>query len=180
MALSVMLLTATLASLSATTQQVRTLDPTPLEAAAGQTGSRLAWTKFAGRLDGRVASAIVTAIAVETPGAEPKIMRGVRIELRFEGKRPRSCDLIYVEWSILCAKDDAAMYIEESRLVEVRNAILRCCATIHPGHGPGITTFSAGHDRGLLIGGYELFGRQPSDLAAMLDTAAELLKGAPR
>ena len=161
--------------------QPRTLEPTPLEAAVAQDGARLTWTKFAGRLESRVASAIVTAIAVETPGTA-KIMRGVRIELRHEGNRPASCNLIDVEWAILCARDNAALYIEESQLTEVRNAVLRCCASIHKGHGAGITTFgpTSRGDAGLLIGGYTFDGRQPSELASLLDAAAALLADAPR
>lgn len=167
-------------ALPAQQQQPRTLEPTPLEAAVGQTGARLTWTKFAGRLDGRVASAIVTAIAVETPGADPKIMRGVRIELRHEGKRP-NCNLSHVKWAILCSRDDAALYIEESRLPEVRAALLRGSAEIHRGHPAGITTFySSSNGGGILVGGYSLYDRQLAELMTMLDTAADLLRDAPR
>ena len=170
-------------ALPAQQQQPRTLEPTPLEAFVAQSGARLKWTKFAGRLDGRVASAIVTAIVVESPDADPKIMRGVRIELRHEGKRP-SCNLIYVEWAILCERDNAAVYIEESRLAEVRAAVLRGAAEIHRGQGAGISRFGfsgpRGEGGGMLIGGYTFYEKEPADVVALLDAALALLTDAPR
>ena len=160
-------------------QPPKTLEPTPLEAFVAEPGARLKWTKFAGRLDGRVASAIVTAIVVEAP-TEPKIMRGVRVELRHEGLRGDR-NLIMVEWAVLCGRDNAALYIEESRLPEVRAAVLDGAASIHRGHGAGIVRFGTnGVWSGMLIGGYTFNDKQPADVVAMLDAASALLKDAPR
>ena len=104
----------------------------------------------------------------------------MRIELRHEGERP-SCNLSHVKWAILCGRDDAALYIEEDRLAEVRKGVLRGSVEIHRGHPSGIAWFSdSRRGEGILIGGYSLYELQLSDLAAMLDVAANLLKDAPR
>ena len=101
----------------------RTLPVTPLEGLATQPGARTMWSKFIGRLDGRSDSAIVTALAVTTDATAPRLMRGVRIELRHEGARP-SCDHKHVEWAVMCARENAAVYIEEDRIEAVRAAML--------------------------------------------------------
>lgn len=110
----------------------RTLPPTPLEALVAQPGARTMWSKFIGRLDGRSDSAIVTAIAVAAGATPPRLMRGVRIELRHEGLRP-TCDQKHVEWSIMCARENAAVYIEEDRLEAFRAAMLTGSAAVRPG-----------------------------------------------
>jgi len=63
-------------------QPSRSLAPTELEAFVAQPGVRTTWSKFVGRIDGRTASAIVTAVASASEIAPARTMRGVRIELR--------------------------------------------------------------------------------------------------
>jgi hypothetical protein len=161
-------------------QAPRAVFHTPLEAVALEPGARTMWSKFVGRLDGRTASAIVTAVAVRPASAPPTLMRGVRIELRHEGPRP-DCDLRFVEWATLCARENAAAYVEEERLDRFRADVLRGNAQLHPGHPSGVTTFwSSSHGGGILIGGYQLFDRRLEDLVALLDAASAELKTAPR
>lgn len=172
---------ATLAlSAAVVAQDQRTLPPTPLEARAAEAGARTVWSRFISRLDGGRAWAIVSAVAIESPSSTPRIMRGVRIELRHEGMRP-SCDLSHVEWAVLCARENAAIYVEESRLESFRAAVLRGAAEVFPGHGAGVSRFQGSAGSGLLIGGYEFNGVQPANLAALLEQASlQLSRDAPR
>lgn len=55
--------------------------PTPLEAFAKQTASRVAWSGEAGRIDSREAQAVITALVVEDHAQPPDRLRGVRIDL---------------------------------------------------------------------------------------------------
>ena len=157
----------------------RTLQPTPLEAFVTQPGTRTAWSRFIRRLDGGSASAIVTAIASTTEATPPRVMRGVRIELRHEGVRP-DCDLTHLEWAIMCARENAAIYIEEERLASIRAALEGGSAEVRPGYPAGITRFGGGAGSGTLIVGYLLYNVTLADVSAALAEAAALLKTAPR
>jgi hypothetical protein len=157
----------------------RTLAPTPLEAFVAQPGARTAWSKFIRRLDGGSASAIVTAIASASDATPSRVMRGVRIELRHEGVRP-DCDLTHVEWAVMCARENAAIYIEEDRLASIRAALQGGSAEVRSGHPAGITRFGGGAGSGTLITGYLLYNVTLDDLAAALADAAVQLKTAPR
>jgi len=157
----------------------RTLPPTPLEAFAAQPTAHTTWSKFIGRLDGGTASAIVTAIALSDESMPPNVMRGVRIELRHEGPRP-SCDLKHVEWSILCARENASVYLDESRLESIRASVLQGNAEIRPGWASGIVRFGGSNGSGTLIGGYLLYEVTPQAVASSLADAAAKLKTAPK
>jgi hypothetical protein len=65
----------------AQTVAASTPQPTPLEAFAKQTGSRVAWSSEAGRIDSRDAHAVITALVVEDDAQPPDRLRGVRIDL---------------------------------------------------------------------------------------------------
>ena len=161
-------------------QPALVLKPTPLEALAAESGSRTTWSKYVGRLDGQVASAIVSAVTIESRILPAGKIRGVRIDLRHEGVRP-DCRLKYVEWSILCDREQAAVYIEETRLPAFRTAVASGKAEVHEGHPYGVTYISSGgYGNGILIGGYCLYGPQLSDLVALLDAADAQLRSAPR
>jgi len=56
-----------------------------------------------GRLEGPTAYAIISAVALES-ASSPRLMRGIRIELRHEGRRP-DCNQIYADWTILCERE---------------------------------------------------------------------------
>lgn len=157
----------------------QTLPMTPLEALVSQPGARTMWSKFVGRLDGRSDSAIVTALAVTTDATAPQLLRGVRIELRHEGARP-NCDHKHVEWAVICARENAAIYIEETRFQEFRAEMLTGSAYIRPGHPVGVTHFGGTKGEGTLIAGYLLYGITLQNVADMLDEATAQLKTAPR
>ena len=55
--------------------------PTPLEAFAKQTASRVAWSSEAGRIDSKEGHAVITALVVEDSAQPPDRLRGVRIDL---------------------------------------------------------------------------------------------------
>jgi len=157
-----------------------TLEPTPLEALATAPDAMTTWSQFLGKLDGGNNFALMTAIAVQSTTAPDTKLRGVGIELRHDGPA-RDCWLKHVEWTVMCEREQAAVFIEEDRLDAVLAAIRRGNAEAHPGHGSGITTFGSSNGRwGVLFCGYELQGRSLDEVAAMLDAAALALKAAPR
>ena len=173
----VLLLTGIAARVDSRTVAVRqplTLEPTPLEALAQRPDARTVWSRFVGRLDGGTASAIVSAVTIEG-FAGTRTLRGVRIDLRHEGARPR-CDLMHVEWAVMCDREQAAVFIEEERLERFRAAVLAGQAEIHPGHRWGVTHFSSGGGDGILIAGYSLYGRELADLADLLARSATQLQ----
>src|SRR5689334_18679155 len=55
--------------------------PTPLEAFAKQTASRVAWSSEVGRIDSKEGHAVITALVVEDSAQPPDRLRGVRIDL---------------------------------------------------------------------------------------------------
>ena len=55
--------------------------PTPLEAFAKQSTSRVAWSSEAGRIDSKQGHAVITALVVEDRAQPPDRLRGVRIDL---------------------------------------------------------------------------------------------------
>ncbi len=62
-----------------------------------------------------------------------------------------------------------------------RAGVLAGSAEVHPGFRPGVTTFYSGaYGGGILISGYQLYGRTLDDLAALLATASAELAKAPR
>jgi len=65
----------------AQTVAASTPQPTPLEAFAKQTGSRVAWSSEVGRIDSKEGHAVITALAVEDNAQPPDRLRGVRIDL---------------------------------------------------------------------------------------------------
>lgn len=82
---------------------------------------------------------------------------------------------------VFCGRDNAALYIEESRLLEVRAPVLGGAAMIHRRHGAGIVRFGIGRAwAGMLIGGYEFYEKEPAGVVAMLAAASALLADAPR
>lgn len=160
-------------------RQARTLPPTPLEAFVSEPGTRTTWSKFIQRLDGGSASAIISAIEVSSASPPPRVMRGVRIELRHEGPRP-DCDMKHVEWAVMCARENAAIYLAEDRLEAVRSQVLRESVSIFPGHPVGITRFGGTMGSGTIVGGYLLYNVTPEHLAAALGAASSELERLPR
>lgn len=160
-------------------QQRFTFTPTLLEAFAARPAVKTAWSKFIGRLDGPKAYAIISAVALESEPSTPRIMRGIRIELRHEGLRPR-CDLLYVEWAVLCDREQATVYVEESRLEGLRTSALAGSAEVHAGAPAGISFYRSGIGSGLLLFGYSVQDRTLEEFAAMVAATQAALATAPR
>lgn len=162
-------------------QQRFTLAPTPMEAFAAQADAKTTWSKFVSRLEGGTAYATVSAVVLESATSTPKTMRGIRIELRHEGLRP-TCNAKYVEWSVMCERELATAYVEESRLEDLRTSVLKGAAEVHAGHPAGITYYrSTGPSgSGLLVFGYSLRDRGLEEFAAVVSAAETELKNAPR
>ncbi|MEZ5316219.1 MAG: hypothetical protein R2752_02350 [Vicinamibacterales bacterium] len=165
--------------------QALTLTPTALETFAARPDVSITWSKLIGLFDGRGAYAVVSAVTLESDGTPRDRMRGIRIELRRDGER-RGCDLMHLEWQVLCERPQAQVFIEEARLSQVRAAILSARgAEVHPGHPSGITYFrsSAGGQElnsGVLLFGFGISGRTLEEFAAMIEATEAALAKAPR
>lgn len=161
-------------------QERKTLPPTTFEAFVARPNSVTTWSKSVGRLDGGTAFAEVSAVVVEAVSATPERMRGIRLDMRHLGA-PNSCGLIYEEWAAMCARADAAVYIEEAQLASFKAAVLKGRAEVHPGHPMGVTTFRAsGGAFGILVFGYGLHGRTLDEIVALVSSAEAALADAPR
>ena len=173
-------LTSVVAARGVELQQVDDLAPTPLEAFAARPGAKVVWSSTIGQLDGPQARATVVALAIEDASSTPGVMRGVRIDLAHLEAEP-DCNLIYRAWAILCARANAAVYLEEDRLERVRAGVERGAAEVHRGNF--ISVFRRGGRQpgsGLIICGYTLEGRQPEELVALLARATAAWRDAPR
>lgn len=108
-------------------------------------------------------------------------MRGLRLDL--EHTIAPNCDWKYTAWRIMCARSNAAVYVEEGQIESVRKAIehgaalLRPCDQISPYE---TTAFSGRESTGLIICGYQFAGTQPSELAELFTRAIEELNSAAR
>jgi hypothetical protein len=105
-------------------------------------------------------------------------MRGLRIDL-VHLQSPGTCGLRFASHAVLCARANAAVYLEEDILGRVRDGIARGNAEQNL-----IISYVQGRPsertRGLIIGGYTFDGRQPSELMALVERGTSELKNAPR
>jgi hypothetical protein len=153
------------------------LAPSPLEAFAARPTANVLWSITLGRLDSRDALATFTLVSIEDP-ATAKGMRGLRIDLAHVGDTP-ACDWKYEAWQIMCERKNAAVYVEEDRLEQVRNALAKGAAELRPHeyiseYRSGVSGRSAA--TGLIICGYDFADRRPAELAAIFTQAiAQLL-----
>ena len=87
----------------------------------------------------------------------------------------------------MCERPNAAVYVEEAQLQEVRKALERGAAALRPmgsisryeksvNAGTGMILL----EKGLIVCGYQFSDREPKDLAALLTKAIEELKAAPQ
>jgi hypothetical protein len=157
------------------------LPPSPLEEFAGRSTAKEVWSKPIGSLEGSEARATVTAIAVEDSTQTPPLMRGVRIDLRHLVPNPQ-CDQIYPAWTVMCKRANAAVFVEEARLDEVRTWLGRGSAQLR--HAEYISQYGSRADgkesTGLIVCGYTFPGSTPGDLANMFKSAIDELRTAPR
>jgi hypothetical protein len=157
------------------------LKPSPLESFAARPAAFVAWSKPVGEIDGEYDKATFTALTI-ADRAGGTGMRGVRIDLAH--KVPREvCDYKYTAWNIMCRRSNAAVYIEEDRLEEVRAGVARGAARLRPWQF--ISSYTGqniqGQSRtGIILCGYDFPGLQPHELAALFARAIEDLKAAPR
>jgi len=157
------------------------IDLTELEAFAAMPTSMVIWASPVGRLDAPESRAIVTAVALEDRGTQA-VMRGLRIDLIHLQPEP-SCNLRWLLPSVLCARENAAIWLEEDILARVREGIERGNAENNL-----IISFFTGSFRreapegttGLIIGGYQFDGLQPVNLANLIDDGIAELRNAPR
>ena len=94
-----------------------------------------------------------------------------------------SCDWKYVAWTIMCKRANAAVYVEEERLEEVRNRIERGAAELRPWEFISqyeSTVGSVQVSSRLIVCGYQFADRRGSELAALFTRAiAELKEASP-
>lgn len=158
----------------------KALLPSPLEAFASRSTAKVVWSKTIGHLDSRDAQATLTVISLEDQTTAASMMRGLRIDLVHNGAT--SCDLIYTAWRIMCERPNAAVYVEEGRLEEVRNGIEHGAAELRPFEfisKYGKQDASRVRSTGLIVCGYTFSDRQPNELAELFTRAIAELKARP-
>jgi hypothetical protein len=84
------------------------LQPTRLEAFAGQPTAQVTWSREVGRIDSNEARVVVTALIVENAAQSDKRMRGIRIDLTNQNES----DHVYLEEAKLEAVKKALEEIE--------------------------------------------------------------------
>ena len=150
-------------------EQQPDLPPSPLEAFATRSTAKAVWSKTIGRLESQKARATITALIVEDVTATPTVMRGLRIDL-VHGEASPGCDWKYLAWRIMCERSNAAVYVEEARLEEVRKGIELGAAQLGPtdisqyeksvNSGGGMIPV----EKGLIVCGYQFSNREPKEL----------------
>jgi hypothetical protein len=156
-------------------EQPKELSPSPLETFTARATATVVWSRLIGRLEGPESRATVTALLVEDATATPRVMRGIRIDLGHISAPP-SCDWKYVAWRIMCKRANAAVYVEEGRLEEVRNMLERGSAVLRPWEF--ISHYRSTFSSGLIVCGYQFSYRRGSELAALFTRAIAELKEA--
>jgi hypothetical protein len=163
------------------------LRPSPLEAFASRPTARVIWSKSVGQLESKGARATITALVVEDAVGSPSLMRGLRIDLA-HGEESPGCDWKSSAWRIMCERPNAAVYVEEAQLQEVRKGLERGAAAWAWGPMESVSQYEkrvnseAGMillERGLIVCGYQFSDREPKDLAALFTRGIEDLKAAP-
>src|SRR5262249_43108483 len=160
--------------------QAEDLPPSPLEAFAARPTAKVVWSKTIGRLEGSEARATIVALAVGDSTQASAVMRGVRIDLEHLVLNPK-CDQVYLAWRVMCKRANAAVFVEEARLEEVRTWLGRGSAQLR--HGEYISQYwmrgNGQESTGLILCGYTLPGRTPSELADLLKSAIDELREHP-
>lgn len=150
------------------------LSPSPLEAFAARPAAKVVWSKMIGRLEGSEARATLTALRIEDAAATPSVMRGLRIDLARAHTGQAECDWKYLAWKIMCERANAAVYVEEERLEEVRNGVGRGAAQLRP------MEFISASTSGLIACGYQFSHSSPYELAALFTRGIAELKESSR
>jgi hypothetical protein len=171
----VCLIAVSLAPLMA--QQTEDLAPSPLEAFAARSTARVVLSKTIGRLESSKSKATLAVVILEDQTTTPRVMRGVRIDLVHLNSTP-VCDWRYRAWKIMCERANAAVYVEEARLVEVRNRLAGGAAELRSGEF--ISEYAGTNGSGLIICGYEFPNRAGSELANLFTSAIAELRQTSR
>jgi len=161
--------------------QPEDLPKSPLEEFATRPTAKVIWSKMIGQFESQEARATVTALIVEDTTREPRIMRGLRMDLAHIGATP-SCDHKYTAWAIMCKRVNAAIYVEEGRLETVRNGVKGAAAELRPMEfiSQYSTTYQGRVSTGLIVCGYQFSDRQPGELAEFFTRAIAELKAESR
>jgi hypothetical protein len=92
--------------------QIPPLQPTPMEAFAGQSATHLAWSKEVGRIESSDSQAVITALILQDTARPPDRMRGIRIDLSSR----ESKDQIYLGEETLALYKNALDVIERDSM----------------------------------------------------------------
>ncbi len=124
--------------------------PTPLEAFAKQTASRVAWSSEVGRIDSKEGHAVITALVIEDSAQPPDRLRGVRIDLSDQDGK----DQVYLGEETLPAFKAAFDEISQeaargcsgnSGEICPPNVFLSAALFWHADRVPNVHTLTAGH-----------------------------------
>ena len=158
-------------------QKTKDLPPSPLEAFAARSTAKVVLSKTIGHLENRKSNATLSVLILEDPTSTPRSMRGVRIDLAHIDANP-VCDWRYEAWKIMCERANAAVYVEEARLVEVRDRLATGCAELRKWEF--ISEYAGTSGSGLIVCGYEFPDGRSTELADLFTRAIAELGHASR
>ena len=162
------------------------LQPTGLEALAGQPTAKVTWSNEVGRIDSAEAHAVVTALVIEDQVQPPHRMSGIRIELATQ----TATDQIYLDNVSMEAfkkdLDEIASYGEYFRNKHVKGSLgyLGSCRLRQSSptvHTLSATFYVAPDSSGLSLSAFKgqefrFPERSPSQLASVIASAESQLK----
>ena len=162
------------------------LQPTRLEALAGQPTAKVTWSNEVGRIDSAEAHAVVTALVVEDQVQPPHRMGGIRIDLAAQ----TATDQIYLDDASLEAikksLDEIASYVESFRNAQEKASLSYLGSCELRQLSPTVHTLSAAFyiapdSSGLSLSAFKgqefrFPDRSPSQLASVIASAVSQLK----
>ena len=182
---------ALLAAASARPQSADPGEPSPMEAFAKQSATRVAWSNEIGRLEYEETRVLITALTLEDNGSPSKRIRGVRLDLA----NPKATDEIYLDEEAInrtikaLGESSEGMARAKARNLTARHACFGAAAFWPLYNWPWNkyhelnANYCISPDGTELVlsgrhepGSYHFLNAAPEDLAKLLQTALDQLK----
>jgi hypothetical protein len=149
---------------------------TMMETFAARPDARTLWSKSLTELRSDSGHVRISAVILGSPTATPRTMGGLRLQLTLEGSR--DCNIIFLEYAVMCDRDPATVYIDVDRLEALRTSLLTTgSAEVHAGHLRGITDHSTESGQMIILG--TVFTTTRAVLADVMAAAQDAVRAAP-